>query len=36
MTDIYDQGQDDEPEKARWNVSEWHGRTIIDSHGEKV
>ena len=36
MTDIYDQGQDDEPEKARWNVSEWHGRTIIDSYGEKI
>ena len=36
MTDTYDQGQDDEPEKARWNVSEWHGRTIIDSYGEKI
>src|ERR1700690_1751886 len=36
MTDIYDQGQDNEPEKARWNVSEWHGRTIIDSYGEKI
>ena len=36
MTDIYDQGQDNEPEKAKWNVSEWHGRTIIDSYGEKI
>ena len=36
MTDIYDQGQDDEPETARWNVSEWHGRTLVDRNGEKI
>jgi uncharacterized protein YrrD len=36
MTEIYDQGQHQEPEPARWNVSEWHGRTLIDCDGEKI
>ena len=36
MTEIYDQGQPEEPERARWNVSEWHGRTLIDRDGEKI
>jgi sporulation protein YlmC with PRC-barrel domain len=40
MTDIYDQGQDKDQEEgadqAKWNVSEWHGKTLIDSDGEKI
>jgi sporulation protein YlmC with PRC-barrel domain len=40
MTDIYDQGQDKDLEEgadqAKWNVSEWHGKTLIDSDGEKI
>jgi uncharacterized protein YrrD len=36
MTDIYDQGQNEEPEQARWNVSEWHGRMLLDRDGEKI
>jgi sporulation protein YlmC with PRC-barrel domain len=33
---MYDQGQDEEPEQSKWNVSEWHGRTLVDLDGEKI
>ncbi len=34
---IYDQGeQQDGADQARWNVSEWHGKILIDSNGEKI
>lgn len=36
MTGMYDQGQDEEPEQSKWNVSEWHGRTLVDLDGEKI
>jgi sporulation protein YlmC with PRC-barrel domain len=36
MTDIYDQGQNEEPEQARWNVAEWHGKMLVDRNGEKI
>lgn len=36
MTGVYDQGQEDEPEGASWNVSEWHGRTLVDRDGGKL
>ncbi|MGD0312112.1 MAG: PRC-barrel domain-containing protein [Acidimicrobiales bacterium] len=36
MTDVYDQGQPEEPEQAKWNVSEWHSKMLIDSNGEKI
>jgi len=36
VTGIYDQGQDKEPEQSQWNVSEWHGRTLVDLDGEKI
>jgi sporulation protein YlmC with PRC-barrel domain len=37
MTDkVDDQSDDEAPEQARWNASEWHGKTLIDSDGEKI
>ena len=36
MADFYDQGQDQSAGQARWNVSEWRGRTLIDRDGEKI
>ena len=36
MAEIYDQGEHQEPEPAKWNVSEWHGRTLVDCNGEKI
>ena len=36
MTDVYDQGQPEEPEQSKWSVSEWHGKMLIDSDGEKI
>jgi len=36
MTEIFDQGQDEEPEQSKWNVSEWQGKALIDCDGEKI
>ncbi len=36
MTGMYDQGQDKEPEQSKWNISEWHGRMLVDLDGEKI
>jgi len=36
MADVYDQGQDQGAEEAKWNVSDWHGKSLIDSDGEKI
>jgi hypothetical protein len=36
MTGIYNQGQEQGAGQARWNVSEWHGRALIDCDGEKI
>jgi uncharacterized protein YrrD len=36
MADVYEQGQDRGAEEAKWNVSDWHGRALIDSDGEKI
>ena len=36
MADIYDQGQEDQSERATWNVSEWHGKTLVDQDGERI
>ena len=36
MSDIYDQSQNEEPERAKWNVSEWHGKMLVDRDGEKI
>ena len=36
MADVYDQGQDQSAEEAKWNVSDWHGKSLIDSEGEKI
>jgi hypothetical protein len=36
MSGIYDQGQEKEPEESQWNVSEWHGRTLVDLDGDKI
>jgi hypothetical protein len=36
MTEIYDQGRDEAPERAKWNVTEWHGRTLVGTDGEKI
>jgi sporulation protein YlmC with PRC-barrel domain len=36
MTDIYDQGRDQGTEQAKWDVSDWHGKSLIDSDGEKI
>jgi uncharacterized protein YrrD len=26
----------EEPEQAKWNVAEWHGKTLVDRNGEKI
>ena len=36
MTGMYDPGLDKEPDQSKWNVSEWHGRMLIDREGEKI
>jgi uncharacterized protein YrrD len=37
MTDnLGDQGEAAATEQAKWNASEWHGKTLIDSDGEKI
>src|SRR5277367_2753889 len=37
MTDDVDgQGEEESTDQARWNASEWHGKTLIDSAGEKI
>ena len=37
MTDDVDErGEEEEADQARWNASEWHGKTLIDSDGEKI
>ncbi len=36
MADVYDQGQDQGQEEANWNVSDWHGRALIDAEGGKL
>ncbi|MDA8147966.1 MAG: PRC-barrel domain-containing protein [Actinomycetota bacterium] len=27
---------DDADGQAKWNVAEWHGKTLVDVHGEKI
>ena len=34
--DVDDQGTEEETDQAKWNASEWHGKTLIDSDGEKI
>ena len=38
--DVDDQGEEEQQEEgadqARWNASEWHGKVLIDSDGEKI
>lgn len=36
MTGVHDQGQGGEAERATWNVSEWHGKTLVDRDGERI
>jgi sporulation protein YlmC with PRC-barrel domain len=37
MTDnVDDQGDEEGADEARWNPSEWHGKTLIDNAGEKI
>ena len=26
----------DDPDRASWNVAEWHGKMLVDSNGEKI
>jgi uncharacterized protein YrrD len=34
--DLEDQGAAEDTDQAKWNASEWHGKTLIDSDGEKI
>ncbi|MGD0883119.1 MAG: PRC-barrel domain-containing protein [Acidimicrobiales bacterium] len=36
MTGSHDQGEHEEPAQSRWNVSDWHGKLLIDLDGEKI
>jgi hypothetical protein len=36
MTNIFDQGNDEGVEQAKWNPSDWHGKTLVDCDGEKI
>jgi sporulation protein YlmC with PRC-barrel domain len=28
--------EDQDQDQAKWNVAEWHGKTLIDRNGEKI
>ena len=36
MAEVFDQGNDESAEPAKWNASDWHGKTIVDCDGEKI
>ena len=31
-----DQDQDEGQDRAKWSVTEWHGKMLVDSNGEKI
>ena len=31
-----DEDQDQDQDRAKWSVTEWHGKMLVDSNGEKI